>query len=100
MNASSSQEEDNQQQKAYCECRLAVSLPNLQMAQELQAILEVDAEISPNTSKHFEVVATNDGLPQLVVTIRAPHLKGLRVAVSSFFEYIQVALKCYQEFAP
>jgi Transcription factor Pcc1 len=92
-------------EEKYCECRLAVTLPTLEMAQQLRAILEVDAEISPNTSKQFEAIASNgeeDGtepLHQLVVTIRAPHLKGLRVAVSSFLEYLQVALKCFQEFA-
>jgi tRNA threonylcarbamoyladenosine modification (KEOPS) complex Pcc1 subunit len=35
----------------------------------------------------------------LVVQFYATQCKGLRVSISSFLEYIQVALKCYQEFA-
>jgi Transcription factor Pcc1 len=35
----------------------------------------------------------------LVVHFYAQQCKGLRVSISSFLEYIQVALKCYQEFA-
>jgi tRNA threonylcarbamoyladenosine modification (KEOPS) complex Pcc1 subunit len=96
-------DESNRVQSSAFECRLAIALPTPGMALELQAILEVDQEISPLTTKLMEVVSLKeeDGSyhHQLVVTIRAKHLKGLRVAISSFLDYIQVALKCYQEFA-
>ena len=89
------------------------------MAKELQSILQVDPELTKQT---YKVITTrcsssssysnsrnsnsndtsNDRSNHddvLVVHFYATQCKGLRVSISSFLEYIQVALKCYQEFA-
>ena len=86
------------------------------MAKELQSILQVDPELtkqtykvittgcssSSNTRNDTSNDTSNDRSNHddvLVVHFYATQCKGLRVSISSFLEYIQVALKCYQEFA-
>ena len=89
------------------------------MAKELQSILQVDPELTKQTYKVITTRCssnsnssndtsndtssdTNDRSNHddvLVVHFYATQCKGLRVSISSFLEYIQVALKCYQEFA-
>ena len=101
------------------------SNPWRNMAKELQNILQVDPELTQQTYKVITTRCSNDGTGNnnsksnstandttiiygsddhdddddvLVVHFYATQCKGLRVSISSFLEYIQVALKCYQEF--
>lgn len=81
------------------------------MAKDLQRILQVDPELTKQTYKVITTRCSNDDNSSddddgnskyiddvLVVHFYATQCKGLRVSISSFLEYIQVALKCYQEF--
>lgn len=72
-------------------------------AVDLQKILSVDEEVGVRIIKTMHVVdvcetSDRNATTLLVVQFRATELKMLRVAVSSFAEYLQVALKCYYEF--
>jgi tRNA threonylcarbamoyladenosine modification (KEOPS) complex Pcc1 subunit len=94
------------------------------VAKELQSILQVDPELTKQTHKVITTKCSrssnsindndnnnnnnnnsedqhnsNDDDDVMVVQFYATQCKGLRVSVSSFLEYLQVALKCYQEFA-
>jgi tRNA threonylcarbamoyladenosine modification (KEOPS) complex Pcc1 subunit len=90
------------------ECCITITVPTSAMALQLQNILQVDPEIGPGTHKSITTTTTTttDAATtttttthhQLVIQIRAQHIKGLRVSISSFLEYLQVACKCYQEF--
>jgi Transcription factor Pcc1 len=102
------------------QCCMEIALPQIHyqrnMAKELQRILQVDPELTKQTYKVITTrcsssSSTNDNDDDndnnnnnriddvLVIHFYATQCKGLRVSISSFLEYIQVALKCYQEFA-
>lgn len=75
-----------------CECEIQIELPTARHAEQLCAILRVDAErgaVVKELSAHNTI---------LQATIRAGTVKLLRTVVSSFYDYLIVALKCYQEF--
>jgi len=74
-----------------CDIEIAMSSP--EMASSVQAILSVDQEIGDRVTK--EMVA-HDAV--LHVHFRATEARMLRVSVSSFYDYLLVCLKCYQEF--
>jgi Transcription factor Pcc1 len=75
-------------------CNIEIMLPTASMAVNLQRILSVDQEIGERVVKTLDVVSDCS----LTVRFRATQAKMLRVSVSSFTEYLVVALKCYQEF--
>lgn len=80
------------------QCRIELNLPSVRHAQQLQQILQVDREISyKDMHKSFDVVA-NINSANLNITFYATQARLLRVSVSSFYDYLVVALKCYQEF--
>lgn len=80
------------------QCCIELNLPSVRHAQQLQQILQVDREISyKDIHKSFDVVA-NINSANLNITFYATQARLLRVSVSSFYDYLVVALKCYQEF--
>jgi hypothetical protein len=85
-------------------CEVEIILPSTTTAVDLMRIMSVDKEVGDRVLKTFHVVPSStpsDAAPAtgtLVVRFQATEAKMLRVSVSSFAEYLQVALKCYQEF--
>ena len=79
-------------QLPYC-CVIEITLPSAQIADQIRRILQVDKEIGDRAVKTYSVLNNC-----LQVSVRAETAKLLRVVVSSFYEYLQVSLKAYQEF--
>ena len=81
------------------QCRLELTFPR-PIARELQQILQVDPEITTATVKVLSTRTNDDNNDHVVLVVEfyATHAKGLRVSISSCMDYLQVALKCYQEF--
>jgi len=95
-------------------CEIEVTFPtNLQADQALQ-ILQVDKEPTARVSKSFHLVKTGKEetmrtngdecssdsvlIYKMKVRFESKELKMLRVAVSSFYDYLTVVLKTFQEF--
>jgi len=85
-------DEDNSSTFPY-QCDIVIALPSSQMADEIRAIVSVDREIGDRVVKS---ISANDN--KLVVQFQATEARLLRVSVSSFYEYLTVCLKGYQEF--
>ncbi|KAL3788089.1 hypothetical protein HJC23_008151 [Cyclotella cryptica] len=91
-------------------CRVDLALPSTSHAQLLQDVLSVDGELGNKIAKSFAIVAvssdehevqdSNEGTDMRVLRIdfEAADAKMLRVAVSTMYDMIIVALKCFQEF--
>jgi Transcription factor Pcc1 len=94
------------------QCSIEFILPSRRHALQIKQILQVDREISyQDVYKLFTIVenptAKMDHSSQnlnttctavLKVSFYSTQAKLLRVSVSSFYDYLIVALKCYQEF--
>jgi hypothetical protein len=83
-------------------CEIEVTFPtNLQAEQALQ-ILRVDREPTDRVKKTFDLIKTeidkNETVCKLKVRFESKELKMVRVAVSSFYDYLTVVLKTLQEF--
>jgi tRNA threonylcarbamoyladenosine modification (KEOPS) complex Pcc1 subunit len=76
-------------------CDIEIALRSSQQAADVKRILEVDREIGDRVMKSFH---HDDDSVILSVSFKAVDAKSLRVAVSSFYEYLVVCLKCYHEF--
>lgn len=74
-------------------CEIDIDLPSPQHASDLARILSVDRQVGDRVTQSFQA---EDSC--LRVTIATETAKLLRVVVSSFYDQLQVALKCYQEF--
>jgi Transcription factor Pcc1 len=86
-------------------CEMEIVLPESSrttMATDLMRILSVDKEIGRCVVRTFSVRhhPERNRNAALVVHFAATEAKLLRVSVSSFTEYLNVALHCYQEFDP
>jgi Transcription factor Pcc1 len=85
-------------------CEMEIVLPESSrttMATDLMRILSVDKEIGRCVVRTFSVRhPERHRNAALVVHFAATEAKLLRVSVSSFTEYLNVALHCYQEFDP
>eukprot|EP00546_Thalassionema_frauenfeldii_P016188 CAMPEP_0178902912 /NCGR_PEP_ID=MMETSP0786-20121207/4867_1 /TAXON_ID=186022 /ORGANISM="Thalassionema frauenfeldii, Strain CCMP 1798" /LENGTH=92 /DNA_ID=CAMNT_0020574229 /DNA_START=16 /DNA_END=297 /DNA_ORIENTATION=+ len=87
--------EDNKKEYPYV-CNIEVSCPTAESAKRTCLVLEVDKEIGDRVQKTISRNDEDDRM--LLVTFRATEAKMLRVAVSTFCDYLNVALKCQQEF--
>jgi len=76
-------------------CNITIALSTPEMAVNVQRIMSVDREVGDRVVK---TLATHEA--ELHVQFRATEARWLRVSVSSFYEYLLVCLKCYQEFGP
>eukprot|EP00579_Thalassiosira_antarctica_P002399 CAMPEP_0201871536 /NCGR_PEP_ID=MMETSP0902-20130614/4437_1 /ASSEMBLY_ACC=CAM_ASM_000551 /TAXON_ID=420261 /ORGANISM="Thalassiosira antarctica, Strain CCMP982" /LENGTH=114 /DNA_ID=CAMNT_0048397549 /DNA_START=30 /DNA_END=374 /DNA_ORIENTATION=- len=103
-------------------CTVHLALPSNQYAQHLRDVISVDQEISNKVVKTFKVVRDapadhdiiedrvggveqedgdgNDGDDMRILRIQfvATDAKMLRVSMSTTYDMINVALKCFQEF--
>eukprot|EP00547_Thalassionema_nitzschioides_P007986 CAMPEP_0194202774 /NCGR_PEP_ID=MMETSP0156-20130528/2712_1 /TAXON_ID=33649 /ORGANISM="Thalassionema nitzschioides, Strain L26-B" /LENGTH=94 /DNA_ID=CAMNT_0038928355 /DNA_START=27 /DNA_END=311 /DNA_ORIENTATION=- len=77
-------------------CQLDISFPTKESAQRTCSVLKVDEEIGNRVQK---TISHHDDENMVRVLFRATEAKMLRVAVSTFCDYVTVALKCQQEFA-
>jgi len=89
-------------------CEIEVIFPTDLQAEQALQILQVDKEPTPRVSKSFQLVKEeapkdtktrgNDMVYKLKVRFESKELKMVRVAVSSFYDYLTVVLKTFQEF--
>jgi hypothetical protein len=94
-------------------CEVEVTFPTNLQAQQALEILQVDQEPTDRVTKVFDIVCVtesqiagnkNDNAEECVVTRRlkvrfeSTELKMLRVSVSSFYDYLAVVLRTFQEF--
>ncbi|KAK1745667.1 hypothetical protein QTG54_003591 [Skeletonema marinoi] len=96
-----------------------IALPSNQYAQHLKDVVSVDEEVSNKVFKSFSIVTSqevdgsdvdrgNDAIIRdggdadeqrvLRINFMATDAKMLRVAMSTTYDMINVALKCFQEF--
>jgi len=92
---------DNLPLRDYRAC-IDLGFPTSESASQAMEVLSVDGEIGDKISKKFSVVEAdcdeNSELRVLRIEFEATEAKMLRVAVSSMYDSINVALKCFQEF--
>jgi Transcription factor Pcc1 len=99
-------------------CEVEVTFPTNLQAQQAYEILQVDQEPTDRVTKSLEIImnienqsttcccTNNDDTEEVALTHRlkirfeSTELKMLRVAVSSFYDYLAVVLKTFQEFDP
>ena len=75
------------------QCDIEVDMLSPEMASSVQEILSVDREIGDRVTKQMEARGA-----VLHIHFKATEARLLRVSVSSFYDYLLVCLKCYQEF--
>lgn len=101
-----SQQELQEQRRPYI-CEIVISFPTARHAEQVKQVLEVDREVGAEdriVHKSFAIQNGGGASPQnnnkneLTVRFAATEAKWLRVSVTSFYDYLIVALKCYQEF--
>mmetsp|Transcript_3033 Transcript_3033/g.3653 ORF Transcript_3033/g.3653 Transcript_3033/m.3653 type:complete len:108 (-) Transcript_3033:993-1316(-) len=82
------------------ECDLEISFPTKEHAHIVKSAMEVDEEIGDRIKKTFSIAksSTTDEPVVMGVQFQATEAKMLRVAVSTFYDYLTVTLKCFQEF--
>jgi Transcription factor Pcc1 len=78
-------------------CQIDIVFPTNQQAEQALQVLQVDREPGDRVEKTFSIVQDNSTVV-LRVDLRSNEPKMLRVAVSSFYDYLQVVLKTFQEF--
>ncbi|KAL7574584.1 hypothetical protein ACA910_015934 [Epithemia clementina (nom. ined.)] len=81
----------------YC-CDIDVTFPTSRHAEQTMQVMRVDKELGDKVVKSFSL--HGEGNRTLRISFQAGEAKLLRVVVSSFFDYLVVALKVYQEFDP
>lgn len=89
-------------------CEIEVAFPTDLQAEQALQILQVDKEPTDRVSKSFQLVREEaakdmktggkDMICKLKVRFESKELKMVRVAVSSFYDYLAVVLKTFQEF--
>jgi hypothetical protein len=75
------------------ECSLDLTFPLARQASQVRRIMAVDRELGDRV---LRVLTVKDRTVH--VAFKATEAKLLRVSVSSFCDYLTVALKCFQEF--
>ena len=75
-------------------CEIEIGFPNAAHAEMTMKVLSVDKEISGD--KVAKIFASKENI--LHVKFEATEAKLLRVSVSSFYDMLEVALKCFNEF--
>lgn len=80
-------------------CRIDVTFPTNEQAEQAMQVLQVDREPGDRVLKAFTLVKEGDkDLTVLRVDLKATEAKMLRVAASSFYDFLQVVVKTFQEF--
>jgi len=83
-------------------CQVDIAFPTAEHAENTKKVMEVDEEIGDRVQREFSLVQGTDTEELVVMRIRfqATEAKMLRVSISTFYDYLKVALKCIQEFEP
>mmetsp|Transcript_13092 Transcript_13092/g.22261 ORF Transcript_13092/g.22261 Transcript_13092/m.22261 type:complete len:135 (-) Transcript_13092:63-467(-) len=101
-NAENLKKKDGNNEDAHpYKCQIDIALPSESCAMNVKSVLEVDQEIGDRVKKSFTLTPDSDHPSSnrvLRVSFQATEAKMLRVAVSTFYDYLTVALKCLQEF--
>lgn len=83
-------------------CRIEISFPTNGQAEQAMQVLQVDREPGDRVVKAFSLVKEegegDEELTVLRVDLKATEAKMLRVAASSFYDFLQVVVKTFQEF--
>ena len=87
-------------------CTIRLALPSSQCAQHLRDVMSVDREISNKVVKTISVASPEEDVEGeepsearvLRIHFEATDAKMLRVSVSTTYDMINVALKCFAEF--
>lgn len=87
-------------------CTIHLALPSAQCAQHLRDVISVDKEISDKVVKTISVVKSDEVVEDeepsearvLRIQFEATDAKMLRVSVSTTYDMMNVALKCFAEF--
>eukprot|EP00545_Synedropsis_sp_CCMP1620_P002058 CAMPEP_0119022800 /NCGR_PEP_ID=MMETSP1176-20130426/28763_1 /TAXON_ID=265551 /ORGANISM="Synedropsis recta cf, Strain CCMP1620" /LENGTH=103 /DNA_ID=CAMNT_0006977739 /DNA_START=4 /DNA_END=315 /DNA_ORIENTATION=+ len=87
-------------------CELDVTFPTKESAKRTTDVMCVDEEVGNRVVKTLEILPSSastdeQGASNMIimrVSFKATEAKMLRVAVSGFCDYLNVALKCQQEF--
>ncbi|CAB9523156.1 Transcription factor Pcc1 [Seminavis robusta] len=79
--------------------RIDLTFPDNELAEKAIQVLQVDKEPGDRVVKAFSIVQ-EESVAVLRVELKATEAKMLRVAVSSFYDFVQVVLKTMQEFDP
>mmetsp|Transcript_28733 Transcript_28733/g.52516 ORF Transcript_28733/g.52516 Transcript_28733/m.52516 type:complete len:111 (-) Transcript_28733:399-731(-) len=95
-------------------CEVDITFPTARHAKTCMDVLSVDDEIGDRVVKSFELVSigqaagsatsvqsNNDDIKDFAVMrvcIQATEAKMLRVSLSTFYDVLNVVLKCFQEF--
>uniref|UniRef100_A0A7S2SBC7 Uncharacterized protein n=1 Tax=Eucampia antarctica TaxID=49252 RepID=A0A7S2SBC7_9STRA len=83
-------------------CDIDIALPSTAHAYRAKDVLSVDQEIGDKAIKTFRILSRSiEGgcdTNMLRVHFEATEAKILRVSISSFYDMLNVFLKCYQEF--
>uniref|UniRef100_A0A7S1YF22 Transcription factor Pcc1 n=1 Tax=Grammatophora oceanica TaxID=210454 RepID=A0A7S1YF22_9STRA len=82
----------NAQQTFYMSCKIDVALPTANQAKYATMVLSVDQEVG-KVHRSYETTGN-----VIHITLESTEAKMLRVAVSSFYDYLALALRCNQEF--
>eukprot|EP00543_Licmophora_paradoxa_P002810 CAMPEP_0202447408 /NCGR_PEP_ID=MMETSP1360-20130828/6176_1 /ASSEMBLY_ACC=CAM_ASM_000848 /TAXON_ID=515479 /ORGANISM="Licmophora paradoxa, Strain CCMP2313" /LENGTH=84 /DNA_ID=CAMNT_0049064493 /DNA_START=87 /DNA_END=341 /DNA_ORIENTATION=+ len=74
-------------------CDLEIGCPTEEYSEKIKRVMEVDQELGDRVIRTYQL----DGRI-MKVSFQATEAKMLRVSVSTFYDYLNVALKCIQEF--
>eukprot|EP00526_Cylindrotheca_closterium_P022195 CAMPEP_0113623002 /NCGR_PEP_ID=MMETSP0017_2-20120614/11820_1 /TAXON_ID=2856 /ORGANISM="Cylindrotheca closterium" /LENGTH=111 /DNA_ID=CAMNT_0000532913 /DNA_START=17 /DNA_END=352 /DNA_ORIENTATION=+ /assembly_acc=CAM_ASM_000147 len=89
------------EEKAHC-CEVKIAFPTNLQAQQAMQVLAVDPEPTNRVAKQFRISQEADDKNNqkyyMVVRFESKELKMLRVAVSSFYDYLALVIKTMQEF--
>eukprot|EP00527_Entomoneis_sp_CCMP2396_P001754 CAMPEP_0198148444 /NCGR_PEP_ID=MMETSP1443-20131203/41434_1 /TAXON_ID=186043 /ORGANISM="Entomoneis sp., Strain CCMP2396" /LENGTH=102 /DNA_ID=CAMNT_0043813131 /DNA_START=24 /DNA_END=332 /DNA_ORIENTATION=+ len=77
-------------------CDIEIAFPTPRHAEQSMRIMQVDEEIGDRVQKSFSLVGDENEIVR--ISFQATEAKLLRVSVSSFYDYLVIALKVYQEF--
>ncbi|GAX17333.1 hypothetical protein FisN_10Lu199 [Fistulifera solaris] len=77
-------------------CEIELNFPTSSQAEKAVRVMQVDSELSDQVVRTFAFAEPRC----MKVRFEATQAKFLRVSVSSFYDYLTVALKCFQEFDP
>uniref|UniRef100_A0A7S3P9B8 Transcription factor Pcc1 n=1 Tax=Amphora coffeiformis TaxID=265554 RepID=A0A7S3P9B8_9STRA len=77
-------------------CDVKIAFPTATTADIALKVMQVDEEIGNRVRKTLSIDAADPKC--LNVAFEAIDAKSLRVSVSSFYDFLVVSLKCFQEF--
>jgi len=87
-------------------CEIEVTFPSPVQARRAKSVLEVDGELGDKVIKTFSLskstqassMDSDDCKSVLFINFEATEARMLRVSLSSFYDALNVYLKCLQEF--